>query len=77
MTNLKKIEAINDDREEELTPLGNVLSRLPVDVKVGKILILGTIFHVLEPLLTVAAALSVQSPFLRITSEDAITARNR
>lgn len=31
----------------------------------GKMLILGSMFHLAEPVLTVAAALSVQSPFTR------------
>lgn len=31
----------------------------------GKMLILGSLFSLVEPVLTIAAALSVQSPFLR------------
>ncbi|KAM5145282.1 putative ATP-dependent RNA helicase DHX34 [Mantella aurantiaca] len=53
------------DVEEELTPIGNLLAKLPVDVVIGKMLILGSLFSLVEPVLTVAAALSVQSPFLR------------
>ena len=55
--------------DEALTPLGSVLSCLPVDVHIGKMLILGSVFHVTDPVLTIAAALSVQSPFLRLPSE--------
>lgn len=68
MVNLKQLEAIEENEKESLTPLGQVLARLPVDVTIGKILILGTIFHILEPLLTICAALSVQSPFIRTIS---------
>ena len=57
-----------DDRER-LTRLGAVLSCLPVDVHIGKLLILGAAFHVTDPVLTIAAALSVQSPFLRLPSD--------
>lgn len=31
----------------------------------GKMLILGSMFHLVEPVLTIAAALSIQSPFTR------------
>lgn len=40
-----------------------------MDVHIGKMLILGSVFHVTDPVLTIAAALSVQSPFLRLPSE--------
>ncbi|XP_053323739.1 probable ATP-dependent RNA helicase DHX34 [Spea bombifrons] len=53
------------DSNEELTPIGKLLAKLPVDVVIGKMLILGSLFTLLEPVLTIAAALSVQSPFLR------------
>ncbi|TSR87279.1 putative ATP-dependent RNA helicase DHX34 [Bagarius yarrelli] len=49
----------------ELTPIGSLLAKLPVDVVIGKMLFLGLLFNLVEPVLTVAAALSVQSPFLR------------
>uniref|UniRef100_A0A673V4A8 Probable ATP-dependent RNA helicase DHX34 n=1 Tax=Suricata suricatta TaxID=37032 RepID=A0A673V4A8_SURSU len=53
------------DSSEALTPIGSLLAQLPVDVVIGKMLILGSVFHLVEPVLTVAAALSVQSPFTR------------
>ena len=37
-----------------------------MDVAVGKLLVLGCAFGCAEPALTIAAALSVQSPFLRL-----------
>lgn len=57
------------DGREALTRLGAVLSCLPVDAHIGKLLILGAAFHVADPVLTMAAALSVQSPFLRLPSD--------
>ncbi|KAM4696608.1 putative ATP-dependent RNA helicase DHX34 [Rhinophrynus dorsalis] len=53
------------DSNEELTPIGKLLAQLPVDVVIGKMLILGSLFSLVEPILTIASALSVQSPFLR------------
>ena len=40
-----------------------------MDVHIGKMLILGCVFHVSDPVLTIAAALSVQSPFLRLPAD--------
>ncbi|XP_003940336.2 putative ATP-dependent RNA helicase DHX34 isoform X1 [Saimiri boliviensis] len=53
------------DSSEALTPIGSLLAQLPVDVVIGKMLILGSMFSLAEPVLTIAAALSVQSPFTR------------
>ncbi|XP_061215429.1 probable ATP-dependent RNA helicase DHX34 [Neopsephotus bourkii] len=66
------------DEAEQLTPIGNILAQLPVDVVVGKMLVLGTLFGLAEPTLTVAAVLSIPSPFLRPThpNPDCATARH-
>ncbi|KAJ3299616.1 ATPdependent RNA helicase [Borealophlyctis nickersoniae] len=48
-------------REESLTPLGFHLGRLPVDVR---LILFGSIFHCLDPVLTIAAGLSIKSPFV-------------
>lgn len=37
---------------------------LPVEPKLGKMLILGAIFNCIDPILTVAAGLSVRDPFM-------------
>lgn len=65
------------DSQGELTPIGSLLAQLPVDVVIGKMLVLGCLFSVVEPILTIAAALSVQSPFLRSAQNnpDCATAR--
>lgn len=46
-----------------LTPLGNHLAQLPVDAGCAKLLVLGCIFGIPRDVCTVAAALSVKSPF--------------
>ena len=48
---------------EDLTPLGRQLARLPLDVFLGKLILLGTIFRCLDAMLTIAALLSSKSPF--------------
>ncbi|KAI8988337.1 P-loop containing nucleoside triphosphate hydrolase protein [Mycotypha africana] len=55
------------DAHENLLGLGSVLAKLPVDVIVGKMLILGVVFNIVDPILTIAASMSVQSPFTRVT----------
>jgi hypothetical protein len=52
-------------RDERFTPLGALLANLPVDVSAGKLLVLGSLFHVSGPAITVAAGMAVQSPFVR------------
>ena len=34
------------DKSEELTPMGKMLAELPVDIQIGKMLIMASIFHV-------------------------------
>lgn len=58
---LKHHDALTAD--EKLTSIGRALSRLPVDISIGKMLLMGCVFSQLQPVLTMAAALSVQSPF--------------
>ncbi|CAA2983241.1 ATP-dependent RNA helicase DHX36 [Olea europaea subsp. europaea] len=59
---LKMIGAL--DENENLTHLGKFLSVLPVDPKLGKMLILGAIFSCFDPILTIVAGLSIRDPFL-------------
>ncbi|XP_020268468.1 DExH-box ATP-dependent RNA helicase DExH3 isoform X2 [Asparagus officinalis] len=59
---LKMIGAL--DEGENLTNLGRYLSMLPVDPKLGKMLIMGAVFRCLDPVLTVVSGLSVRDPFL-------------
>ncbi|KAI5776100.1 P-loop containing nucleoside triphosphate hydrolase protein [Geopyxis carbonaria] len=49
---------------EELTPLGRQLAKLPLDVYLGKLVLLGSIFSCLDATVTMAALLSSKSPFI-------------
>ncbi|KAI8995492.1 P-loop containing nucleoside triphosphate hydrolase protein [Trametes punicea] len=49
---------------EEITPMGRLLSQLPTDVHLGKFLLIATLFRCLDPALTIAATLNSKSPFL-------------
>ena len=52
------------DEDQDLTPLGHHLAALPVDVRIGKLMLFGTIFQCLDSVLTMAACLSHKSPFV-------------
>jgi HrpA-like RNA helicase len=71
---LKEVGAI--DSAGHLTPLGHHLSKLPVDVRLGKMLILAAMFRCLDPVLTVTASLSCKSPF-PVYSRDSLEAQTR
>ncbi len=52
------------DEQNNLTPMGYHLASLPVDVRIGKLMLLGAIFNCLDSTLTMAACLSYKSPFV-------------
>ena len=59
---LRSLHAL--DKEEKLTPLGQHLANLPVDCRIGKMVLFGAMFNCLDPVLTMAACLSYRSPFV-------------
>ena len=59
---LRQIGAL--DEKENLTSLGQHLASLPVDVRVGKMLLYGAVLGCLGPVLTIAAVLGGRSPFV-------------
>ncbi|KAG5510991.1 hypothetical protein GH5_07192 [Leishmania sp. Ghana 2012 LV757] len=50
--------------EKRLTSLGQHLANLPLDVRVGKMIIHGALLQCVDPVLTMAACLATRSPFL-------------
>ena len=50
------------DEERRLTPVGHELARLPVDPKIGRLLLAAREFHCLTEMVILAAALSIQDP---------------
>lgn len=61
---LLEVNAILPQPGLPLTPLGYHLARIPMDVRLGKMLIMSTLLGVEEIMLTVAASLCGKSPFL-------------
>lgn len=52
------------DKENNLTSLGHHLAALPVDVRIGKLMLYGAIFGCVDSALTIASCLSYKSPFI-------------
>jgi len=65
---LEDIEAFTKD--EELTDLGRLLSKLPVHPRLGKMIVLGVIFRCLEPMLILGAAAEGRSLFVSPIGRD-------
>ncbi|XP_060734335.1 ATP-dependent DNA/RNA helicase DHX36 [Tachysurus vachellii] len=61
ITHLMDLNAL--DRNEELTPLGFHLARLPVEPHIGKMILFGALLACLDPVLIIAASLSFKDPF--------------
>ncbi|KAJ4485738.1 P-loop containing nucleoside triphosphate hydrolase protein [Lentinula aciculospora] len=74
---LKELGAL--DERGKLTPLGHHISMLPIDLRLAKMLILGTIFRCLGPVLTIVACLSSKPLFVSPMDkrEEATQARAR
>ena len=60
--NLQALDALTDD--EAITPLGRLLSSLPVNPSLGKMIVLGIIFRCLDPMLVLGAASEERSLFV-------------
>ena len=64
------VRGVVNDTSLELTPLGRHIAKLPVDVKLGKMLVLGAVLGCLDPIATAVAALSSKSPFTAVLAKD-------
>ncbi|EXJ80316.1 hypothetical protein A1O1_08458 [Capronia coronata CBS 617.96] len=65
---LRAIEKLKDagalTKTEALTPLGQQIARLPLEVSLAKLAIFGVIFRSLDPILAIISLLTSKSPFL-------------
>ena len=64
VTCLLDIKAILPKANLPLTALGYHLAQMPVDVRIGKMLITASLLNCIEPALTIAATLAGKSPFM-------------
>lgn len=58
-----------------LTPLGNHLAMLPLDARIGKFLVYGSILRCIEPVAIIAACISSRSPFVMSMSDPNLRAK--
>mmetsp|Transcript_12968 Transcript_12968/g.29836 ORF Transcript_12968/g.29836 Transcript_12968/m.29836 type:complete len:1347 (+) Transcript_12968:199-4239(+) len=80
LNNLEAIGAIEVSESgttERLTTLGKHLAKLPLDVKLGKMLIFAALFSCIEPIVTIAAMLSSKSPFSNYFNDSAAAQRKQ
>lgn len=61
---IKRLQNLGAFEKESLTALGSHLALLPVDVRIGKLMLFGAIFQCLDSVLTICACLSHKSPFV-------------
>lgn len=62
LKSLYELDAV--DSKDELTALGHHLAELPVDARLGKMMLYGAMFSCLDPVLTIAAGVGFRSPFM-------------
>ncbi|OWZ15398.1 ATP-dependent RNA helicase [Phytophthora megakarya] len=63
------------DEEVVLTPLGSHLAMLPLDARIGKFLVYGSILRCIEPVAIIAACISSRNPFLMSMSDPEMRAK--
>ncbi|XP_061099704.1 ATP-dependent RNA helicase A isoform X3 [Conger conger] len=59
---LRELDAL--DSSDELTPLGRILAKMPIEPRLGKMMIMGCIFNVGDAVCTISAASCFPEPFL-------------
>eukprot|EP00300_Choanocystis_sp_HF-7_P012504 c17918_g1_i2.p1 GENE.c17918_g1_i2~~c17918_g1_i2.p1 ORF type:complete len:1219 (-),score=289.44 c17918_g1_i2:58-3714(-) len=55
---LREVGAVDNSNDQQLTALGYHLAPLPIEVRLGKMLLFGALFRCLDPILTIVACLS-------------------
>jgi len=75
---IKLLENLNAvDADENLTPLGFHLARLPLDPQTGKMILMGALFSCVDPIFSVAASLSFKDAFLVPLGREAEVAKKK
>uniref|UniRef100_A0A915CNX3 Helicase C-terminal domain-containing protein n=1 Tax=Ditylenchus dipsaci TaxID=166011 RepID=A0A915CNX3_9BILA len=70
LESLKSQGVVDGQNERHLTSLGVILAKLPVEVPIGKMLVYACALDQVDVVLTIAAGLSVQSPFTNRSYRD-------
>ncbi|KAJ3101417.1 ATP-dependent DNA/RNA helicase dhx36 [Phlyctochytrium bullatum] len=70
---LTALGALHED--ESLTPLGNILSDMPVDPWIGKMVLEGAVYGCLDPILTIAGAMEIGRGIYSVHPDEKTQAR--
>ncbi|XP_076436287.1 ATP-dependent RNA helicase A-like isoform X2 [Babylonia areolata] len=57
------------DSNDELTPLGRILARMPIEPHLGKMIIYGCVFYIGDAMCTIAASTTFPEPFVTSTDQ--------
>ncbi|CEP19067.1 hypothetical protein [Parasitella parasitica] len=60
---LRQVEAIESTDRGDLTALGKHMANIPADLRISKMLLFGSVFSCLDPILTIASIMSLKSAF--------------
>jgi ATP-dependent RNA helicase DHX57 len=63
LKSLREVEAIDLTERGDLTALGKHMANIPADLRISKMLLFGSVFGCLDPMLTIASIMSLKSPF--------------
>jgi ATP-dependent RNA helicase DHX57 len=63
LKSLREVEAIDLTDRGDLTALGKHMANIPADLRISKMLLFGSVFGCLDPMLTIASIMSLKSPF--------------
>lgn len=66
---LRELGALGEDRQAKVTAIGRQLAQLPLDVRLGRMIVEGSRRSVTKELMVLAAALSIQDPRERPSEE--------
>uniref|UniRef100_A0A182P258 Probable ATP-dependent RNA helicase spindle-E n=1 Tax=Anopheles epiroticus TaxID=199890 RepID=A0A182P258_9DIPT len=72
---LRTAKGVYDLQDGDITYLGHLMSKLPLDVHLAKLVILGYVYSVLEETIIIAAGMNVKNIFYQLRSIEALRAK--
>uniref|UniRef100_A0A182T323 Probable ATP-dependent RNA helicase spindle-E n=1 Tax=Anopheles maculatus TaxID=74869 RepID=A0A182T323_9DIPT len=69
---LRTAKGVYDVQDGDITYLGQLMSQIPVDISLAKLVVLGYVFSVLEEAIIIAAGMNVKNVFCTMRSVEAL-----
>uniref|UniRef100_A0A182VKH7 Probable ATP-dependent RNA helicase spindle-E n=1 Tax=Anopheles merus TaxID=30066 RepID=A0A182VKH7_ANOME len=69
---LRTAKGVYDLQDGDITYLGNIMSTLPLDIHLAKLVVLGYVFSVLEEAIVIAAGMNVKNIFCQLRTIEAL-----